>query len=703
MSETEASGYHPTLPEDLRVLKSDDTFLVEGSHGSYSGSGAEGVYHRNCRVVASSILLLDERPMVFLGDSLRSERSQHRCDFTNHNEWKGGGDLPLSQGALLVSRTKTLDAGRLDEDLRVRNYSTSPVRFRLHLLNTPDFADIFEVRNWLEPWQREATFSKHRKGGGRWEYPGQDGQTRSVGVEPTGERAQIGSDGGVTWHLEMASMESLRLRVSYHFQCGAEARTVARKRWAPEAEAQAENAKIESWLVRSRQDLAMLCTATREGPFPYAGVPWFSAMFGRDALITAHETLWLWPEIAAAVLRGLARHQAQGDDPSREEQKGKVLHEARFSERTNLEHVPFGRYYGAVDSAPLFVMLAAAYYRRTGDRALLRGLRDNLEQAVRWMEGAGAPGGDGLLRYQSHNRMGLTHQGWRDAEDALFLPDGRPLRGPIALVEAQAYGVAAWRGWSDLLRLMYADESRSEAYLLKAEVAAEALRKHFWSRKDGCFLPALDGASRPTRFLCSSAGHVLWAGAARAPEALSVTSKLFSPPFWSGWGVRTVAKGQPRYNPLSYHNGAVWPHDTMLCAVGAARYGDKRPALMAFDALLEVAAADSTYRLAELFSGLTRQESDRKPLRFATACSPQAWACAVPYGLLQAMLGLEFCAISRRVVLRHPVLPDCLPALTLRGLKFCEGELSLTLRRDRQTVTISSVEKPEGVSLEVVM
>lgn len=703
MSGPDASGYHPTLPEDLRVLKSDDTFLVESSHGSYSGSGAEGVYHRNCRVVASSRLLLDDRPMVFLGDSLRSERSQHRCDYTNHNDWRGGGDPPLGQGALLVSRTKTLDAGRLDEDLRVRNYSHLPLRFRLHLRNAPDFADIFEVRNWLEPWEREASFCQDGKLGGRWEYKGQDGQTRSVGVVPTGELALVGGDGGVTWHLEIASMESLRLRVSYYFQCGSEPRAGARKRWAPEAEVQARNAKVESWLVRSRQDLVMLCTATREGPFPYAGVPWFSAMFGRDALITAHETLWLWPEVAAAVLRGLACHQAQANDPSREEQKGKILHEARFSERTNLEHLPFGRYYGAVDSAPLFLMLAAAYYRRTGDRALLRSLRDNLEQAVRWMDGEGAPGGDGLLRYQSHNRLGLTHQGWRDAEDALFFPNGRPLKGPIALVEAQAYAVAAWRGWSDLLRVMDADESRADAYLHKAEAAAEALRKRFWSRQDGSFLPALDGASRPMRFLCSSAGHVLWAGAARPSEALSVASKLFSHPFWSGWGVRTVAKGQPRYNPLSYHNGAVWPHDTMLCAVGAARYGDKRPALMAFEALLEVAAADSAYRLAELFSGLTRQESDRKPLRFATACSPQAWACVVPYGLLQAMLGLEFCALSRKVVLRHPVLPDCLPALTLRGLKFGDGELSLTLTRDRQTVSITSVEKPAGVSLEVVM
>ena len=228
------------------------------------------------------------------------------------------------------------------------------------------------------------------------------------------------------------------------------------------------------------------------------------------------------------------------------------------------------------------------------------------------------------------------------------------------------------------------------------------MRSLFWDKKLQFYYPALDGA-RPTRFLCSSAGHVLWAKAATESDAQAVLARLFGPDFWSGWGLRTIAEGQPSYNPLSYHKGAVWPHDTMLAAVGAARYGDKRPALKVFSAMFDVAASDSLCRLAELFSGLTRQEGDRKPLRFASACSPQAWACAVPFGLLAALMGLEFSALERRIILRNPTLPTGMDVLELKNLRFCGGEVSLTLRREQETVAVTALQKPAGVVVEVLM
>lgn len=700
MSERESTGFHPTLPEDLKALKKDDTFLVEGPTGSYRQESPEGVYHRNCRMIASSHLMLDGKPLVYLGDSVRPERQEHRCDYTNPDGWLLG-DLPVSQGVVLVSRTKILGAGTLNEDLRVRNYGSRPLRLELCLANQPDFKDIFEVRNWLAPLSREITRSPG-KGRFGWRYEGLDQESRSVKLSVSGGAA-VDRDGAVVWNLDLDPHSTARLRATYSFSCGGEDKKAVSKEWHVASEVRAGNARVQTWLHRSREDLKLLATSTRFGPFPYAGVPWFSAMFGRDALITAIETLWLWPELGATVLQVLAAKQATEHDAGREAQPGKILHEARFSERTNLGHLPFDRYYGAVDSAPLFMMLAAAYYRRTGDRSVMRKIRPALENAMAWMEGEGAPCGDGLLRYDSHNELGLTHQGWRDAEDAIFHPDGRKAKAPIALVEAQAYLVAALRGWSELLRTMFGDPENALLYAEKAEEASKELRRLFWDRQERFFSPALDGASRPTRFLCSSAGHVLWAGAASQADAYYVSQKLFWTDFWSGWGVRTVPKGQPYYNPLSYHNGAVWPHDTMIAAIGAARYGDREPALRVFESLLEVAAGDSMYRLPELFSGLTRYEGDPRPLRFATACSPQAWACAVPFGLLQALLGLEFSALEGRITLRRPCLPEMLPSLSLKGLSFGGGTVDLEIRREGGSVAVISARKPDGVSIEVLI
>lgn len=701
--DSEHTGFHPTLPEDLRVLKSDDTFLAEGASGSYPLAGPEGVYHHNCRVVARSSLLLDGEPPVVLGDSVRSETDQHRCEYTNPDGWSGDSGRSFSQGAVLISRTKTLESAGLVEDLRLRNYGGRAVELSLELFNEPDFQDIFEVRNWLTPLQRSVSGRSDGKERFRWSYSGQDGNSRKVAMTASGQRVELDKKGAAVWRCRLEPGTTERLRVSYTFQNVATEKGKTYASWSPGARLTASHSKIDAWFERSRSDLEMLCTATPQGAYPFAGVPWFSAAFGRDALITALETLWLWPELSASVLRVLASRQCQEEAPSREGEPGKILHEARFSERTNLEHLPFGNYYGAVDSTPLFLILAAEYYRRTGDRKLMRQLRANLEAAVGWMERKAAENEFGLLTYLSHNHLGLTHQGWRDAEDAIFHPDGKKLEGPLALVEAQAYQVWALRGWSFLLVTMFGDEDGSRRFLERADQATSTLGRLFWDKRGKYFCPALDGRSRPTRFQCSSAGHVLWAQAAGPTEARQTTERLFGADFWSGWGVRTVAKGQPAYNPLSYHLGAVWPHDTMIGAIGAARYGNKEPAALAFRSLFDVAASDVNYRLSELFSGLTRQEGDRKPLRFATACSPQAWACAVPFGLLRALLGLEFSSLEKRIFLKKPTLPTGLDWLELKGLEFAGGTVDLTLRREDGTVAVTSVEKPAGVTIEVLI
>jgi glycogen debranching enzyme len=692
-----------TQPDDrVAVLKHGDTFAVFDRFGDIHGS--LGLFHEDTRYLSGLMLRVEGHHPLLLSSGTEETDAALTVNLTNADTELQNGEL-LPRGTLHILRSKFLWHGVCHERIRVIHYGQTPITIRVLLDFDADFVDIFEVRGTKrekrgvlhEPIKEDSSVLLR--------YDGRDQRTRALRVaysaNPTVrdrslEYALELSPGG---HEDLffaviceehdshpgASIDRARHEQAHNELAG----HVAASR-QEHCDLSTTSARFNDWLTRAFIDMRMMTTDTPEGPYPYAGVPWFSTPFGRDGIITAMQMLWVRPELARGVLRYLAATQASETDRARVAEPGKILHETRKGEMSALGEVPFGKYYGSVDATPLYVMLAGAYYQTTADRALIEEIWPNIERALQWIMGKGDVDGDGFVEYAA-DPAGLIQQGWKDSNDSVFHADGADAEGPIALCEVQGYVYGAYRA-AEMLSRMLGQGDRAEQWKRRATVLADRFEQHFWCDELGTYALALDGRKRPCHVRTSNAGHCLFSRIVRPERAGRLAHTLMSPESFSGWGVRTLARGESRYNPMSYHNGSIWPHDNAMVAFGLAQYGFRREAMRVMLGLYEASLHFGAQRMPELFCGFERQR-DQAPTLYPVACSPQAWASGAAFMLLQACLGLTIDAPARRLQFVHPMLPPFLQELHLRNLKVGEDTVDLIMHRYPEDVGINVVRR----------
>lgn len=684
----------PRVPYRLFALKDRDTFLVADAFGDVLGA-ADGLFHDDTRLLSRLRLLIGGRPPALLSASV----SQDNVFFTSHSTNQtlpslGGASAP--HGAIHIERKRFLWAERLYERLRFVNYSRDMVILPVALEYDADFHDMFEVRGSKRKARGRVLPAELNGRSVHFAYQGLDELRRDSVIafsEPPGrltpQRAEfmfmLTPDSHFDLYLEVGPVPDHPPTRERWRAAAARARIDMRGRRRRGARLKSSGRLFNDWLEKSRADLALLTTEFETGPYPYAGIPWFSTPFGRDAIITAWQVLWIEPRLAKGVLGYLAEHQAEEVSAFRDSAPGKIMHETRKGEMTRLGELPFGRYYGGVDTTPLFVALACAYAERTGDLAFIDGLWDALRAAVAWIEQFGDSDGDGLIDYARGADTGLSNQNWKDSEDSVFHADGKFPDGPIAVVEVQGYAFAAFKGMADLARRR-GETADAERWAAKAEHLRTMVEERFWMEDKGFYAMAVDGHGKPCRVRGSNPGHLLFCGLPSPERAAKVADTLLSAAFNNGFGVRTLAEGEPRFNPMSYHNGSVWPHDTAICAMGLARYGHRDGVVRMTSGLFET-AAHYEMRLPELFCGFPRQPGE-PPVAYPVACLPQAWAAGSAFMMLQACLGITVDGWAGEIRIQEPRLPIGIDSLSIENLGVGDRLTDLAFEHVGRHVTV---------------
>jgi glycogen debranching enzyme len=655
-------------------LKENTMYLVADTSGQISG-GETGLYDRDTRFLSHLEWRIGgESPTVL------STHTPEPFRFSQHATEHGLG----STQRLEFRRKGWLSGATFEETIRIRPFDklesheywgrTLPDISKLELLLDCDFSDMFEVRGL----PRIAKYIRltHLEHGLLYEYAGRDGVNRAVeiSISPMGRLEEVvieaSTDYPITFDTEshgdstpdapanhstarvcvwQIPPEGLHLTVRVTpIQNGAPRATKSRETldleyltWRKQSTVRLSNPLVQRVFDRSAEDLRALVFDTPHGSLPAAGIPWFVTPFGRDPIIVSLFCLPWYPSIAKGTLQYLAAKQGQEYNPKNLEAPGKILHEERDGEAARMGRIPFQRYFGTVDATPLWVCLLEDYRNTTGDLDTVRQLEPNLRAALGWMQSEHAdPDGDGFIEYTPH-KGGITNQVWKDSGDSTFNEHGQDLPHNVAVVEVQAYAYRAYVSASKIYAVL-GDEIQAARYASLANTLKTKFDSAFWLPDLGTYAHALDADKRPARVLVSNPGHALWSGIVPPELAPHLASTLFSSPLWSGWGIRTLGQGMPRYNPVSYHNGSVWSHDNALTVLGLARYGLRDEVRRLSEAQLDAAALSDDARLSELFAGFQREQvqglPSSPPVPYPAACHPQAWDAAAPYAFLSAAL-----------------------------------------------------------------
>jgi glycogen debranching enzyme len=699
--------------ERRRVLKHNKLFAMFDRFGDIEsiGLGEEGIYHGDtCFLSHQELHIEGVRPM-YLNSTVKDDNGLFIIELMNpdlHPEVINR----ILKGELHIFRAKLLYENTCYEHVRLVNFGLEPINVSMSMEFSADYKDIFEVRGTTRLQHGRHLSPVVSEDEVVLGYCGLDNLLRQTCVrfDPSPQKLS-GECAEFSVALEPKAEAHFYIQVGCqigevtpshedYYDAFTKVSQISRVRMDERCRVVTSDPFFNRWVDRSTADLIMLTTRLPEGDYPFAGLPWYATTFGRDGILTAHEYLWVDPGMAKGVLTFLAAAQATEIDAVRDAEPGKILHEARDGELAALKEIPFGRYYGTVDATPLFIGLAGAYYERTGDLAFIRSIWPNILAALNWIDQYGDRDGDGFVEYARSLETGLAQQGWKDSHDSVFHQNGQLADAPIALCEVQGYVFDA-KCRASRLATLFGEHDLAAELKRTALVLKTRFDEAFWCEEIGTYALALDGNKQQCKVASSNAGHTLWSGIASPRHAARIAQQLLSPDFYCGWGIRTIPISASRYNPMAYHNGSVWPHDNAIIAEGMARYGFTDKAMQIFSGLRDVSLHVDQNRMPELFCGFEKRP-DEGPTMYPVACSPQAWAAASVFSLLQACLGLSFDPEKAEVRFRHPQLPAFLDHLEVRGLSVLDAKVDLWLQRYPNNVGVNVIRKQGNVEVVAV-
>jgi len=711
-------GVSPVLITDLAsktlAVKEGDAFLYSDLEGNLEQEAdyGLGLYSKDTRFLSRFRLTINGRAPVLLSSSSERGYMSH-VDLTNPDLYDDQV-LAVPQQTLNIRRIRAI-SGRLFERVRMKNYNPFPVTIEVEFAFGADFADIFEVRGMTRDGSRPPAAPKVEDGRIDFVYEGRDGVRRITRIEFGARADRIDVDdleATATFRVHLGPYQTKLIGLSVDpiiedgrpssvdFDHAVHELRRSYEEWEREStQVVTDNELFNELLDRSLRDLRALYTQSDDGAVLAAGIPWYVTVFGRDSLIASHQLLMVNTRPARDALELLAAKQGTIEDDWRDEEPGKILHEIRQGELARAGVIPHSPYFGSVDATPWFVLLYAQHFRWTGDLAFAEKLLPAAQAALAWIDDYGDLDGDGFVEYLSRSPRGIKNQGWKDSYDSVVHADGRLAEPPIALGEVQAYVYLAKQRMADVYRALGRDD---DARRLEDEAAALRARfnESFWMGDEKYFAQALDADKRQVRTITSNPGHALYCGIVDDEKAVPLAKRLLSPDMFSGWGIRTMSKAAAAYNPMSYHNGSVWPHDNALIAAGLKRYGMARSTNRVATALFDAAVNADYMRLPELFCGFTRRTPNR-PVSYPVACSPQAWAAGSPFLMLQAMLGISARAHQNLLTVNLPHLPTWLNTVEVRNLAVGDSRISVVFRREGEITSFSLLSR-EG-DVRVVM
>jgi glycogen debranching enzyme len=688
---------------DALIIREENIFLLTDQTGNVPAENNRGLglYYRDTRHLSAYEFLLNGSSPVVLLSTADSGYGQEQF-LGNHRAVTGEGHV-IGRCTVEAIRQRVLGQGGLEERVRITNYNPFPVTVRPEYKFGADFADIFEVRGHPRAQPGYILDPEVSPGSIQHSYTGLDSVHRITRVVFDGAPEEVSPTRAV-FSFELAPRQSVELRLQILVESqaglgdGLDFQRVAsdHAHWRETfVFVHTDNEIFNKVLDRSFTDLRMLWTHDSYGNGYFAaGTPWFDALFGRDSLITSMQTLAYRPDLARECLFMLGRLQGRRVDPASSEEPGKILHELREDELSTIGELPYGHYFGSVDSTPLFLLLAGEYFRWTGDVAAMRTFRSNITAALHWIREFGTPDPDFYLKYPTTSPTGLRNQGWKDSENCIVHEDGSLCSGPIALAEAQGYLYSALCGLVPVFEALD-DPEEAERLRRDAEALKQRFRNDFWLPGRHLVPMALDGEMRPAEVMSSNAGQVLWSNILSQNQAAAVRDALFSNDMFTGWGVRTISSECPAFNPVGYHLGTIWPHDNAIIAAGLKRHGFDEEVNEVATALFDTACAFPSFRLPEVYGGHPRA-AHQPPVPYPVACRPQAWASGAMLHVLQSILGLAPDALNRKLYIVRPRLPYWLGEVRLRGLRVGEGYVDLTYNRSHGR-TRAEVERAQDV------